>query len=159
VVDIFRAADNARAGRDAGRSHLVVPGRRPACDTSAVASEGGVRLGLGQAALISASFLGGLLVLALVDEDVPMAAFWVYAALSGVSFAAYGLDKVAAKRGSGRIRERNLHVADALGGWPGGLVARHLFRHKTVKQPFRTVFWVTVAANCALLAATVTALR
>ena len=39
-----------------------------------------------------------------------------------------------------------------VGGWPGALVARRVFRHKTTKQPFRTIFWVTVIANCVALA-------
>ena len=30
-----------------------------------------------------------------------------------------------------------------------GLLARHRLRHKTVKQPFRTVFAITILANCA----------
>jgi uncharacterized membrane protein YsdA (DUF1294 family) len=32
------------------------------------------------------------------------------------------------------------------------LVARRVFRHKTMKQPFRTIFWATVVANCVALA-------
>ena len=39
-----------------------------------------------------------------------------------------------------------------LGGWPGALVGRKVFRHKTSKQPFRTIFWCTVIANCVVLA-------
>jgi uncharacterized membrane protein YsdA (DUF1294 family) len=37
-------------------------------------------------------------------------------------------------------------------GWPGALAARRVFRHKTTKQPFRTIFWGTVIANCVALA-------
>ena len=47
--------------------------------------------------------------------------------------------------------ESTLHLLDLACGWPGGLAARHLLRHKTRKQPFRAVFWLTVVANCALL--------
>jgi uncharacterized membrane protein YsdA (DUF1294 family) len=39
-----------------------------------------------------------------------------------------------------------------VGGWPGALVARRVFRHKTTKQPFCTILWVTVIANCVALA-------
>jgi uncharacterized membrane protein YsdA (DUF1294 family) len=39
-----------------------------------------------------------------------------------------------------------------VGGRPGALVARQAFRHKTTKQPFRTIFWVTVIASCVALA-------
>lgn len=35
-----------------------------------------------------------------------------------------------------------------MGGWPGALVARRVFRHKTIKQPFRAIFWLTVVVNC-----------
>jgi len=35
-----------------------------------------------------------------------------------------------------------------MGGWPGALVAQQKLRHKTKKQPFRTVFWATVVMNC-----------
>ena len=31
---------------------------------------------------------------------------------------------------------------------PGASVARHRLRHKTVEQPFRTVFVITILANC-----------
>ena len=33
----------------------------------------------------------------------------------------------------------------------GALVARQVFRHKTTKQPFRTILWGTVVTNCAAL--------
>jgi len=76
----------------------------------------------------------------------------VYAALSGVLFALYGWDKRASQRGEWRIPEWTLHLLALAGGWPGAIVAQQVFRHKTRKQPFRTVFWVTVALNCAGLA-------
>ncbi|WP_020143668.1 DUF1294 domain-containing protein [Terracoccus sp. 273MFTsu3.1] len=76
-----------------------------------------------------------------------------YLLLSGVAFAMYRADKSAASiSGRRRTPESTLHTIDLLGGWPGALVARHVFRHKTVKQPFRTVFWITVLANGAVLA-------
>ena len=74
-----------------------------------------------------------------------------YAAVSAVTFAAYGLDKRAARRGTRRTPEVTLHLLSLLGGWPGALVAQRTFRHKTVKQPFRAVFWCTVALNCLAL--------
>ena len=75
-----------------------------------------------------------------------------YAVLSGVAFAMYRADKAAAVRGAWRTPEANLHVVALLGGWPGALVARRFFRHKTSKQPFRTIFWGTVIANCVAVA-------
>ena len=52
--------------------------------------------------------------------------------------------------------EASLHVLALMGGWPGALLAQRVVRHKTRKQPFRTVFWATVALNCAILASVIT---
>ena len=35
----------------------------------------------------------------------------------------------------------------------GLLVLGRIFRHKTTKEPFRTIFWCTVVSNCVALAA------
>jgi len=76
----------------------------------------------------------------------------LYAALSVVLFALYGWDKAAAQRREWRIPESTLHLLALAGGWPGALLGQQVFRHKTRKQPFRSVFWGTVAVNCAVLA-------
>ena len=76
----------------------------------------------------------------------------VYVVLSVASVVMYGRDKAAARQGRPRIPEISLHLVSAAGGWPGALVAQRVFRHKTRKQPFRTVFWCTVIANCAAAA-------
>jgi uncharacterized membrane protein YsdA (DUF1294 family) len=34
------------------------------------------------------------------------------------------------------------------GGWPGALVAQQKLHHKSKKQSFRLVFWLTVLLNC-----------
>jgi uncharacterized membrane protein YsdA (DUF1294 family) len=103
-------------------------------------------------AVATAALFFALLVVLLVRGEVPVALLVVYGLLSAVAFAMYRADKSAATQGRRRTPEARLHTVDVLGGWPGGLVARHLFRHKTVKQPFRTIFWCTVVANCAALA-------
>lgn len=82
----------------------------------------------------------------------------MYAFMSGVTFLAYGLDKSAARSGRPRTRESTLHAMALFGGWPGALAARIVLRHKTRKQPFRTIFWLTVVANIAVLAFLVNAL-
>ena len=108
------------------------------------------RRGLARPVALAVAFLALLAALGALDR-VGVAVALLYAALSVVSFGLYAADKSAAQRGAWRVRESTLHIADLLGGWPGGLVARHAFRHKTRKQPFRTVFWCTVAVNVAVL--------
>ncbi|MFE5410693.1 DUF1294 domain-containing protein [Microbacterium sp. NPDC056569] len=83
-------------------------------------------------------------------------AWWVpalYGAASVVAFAAYGIDKSAARRQAARISEQTLLILGLVGGWPGALVAQQLFRHKTRKRSFRRVFWGTVSVNILALAA------
>ncbi len=69
-----------------------------------------------------------------------------------ITFATYFWDKAAStgRLGyQGRGSEASLHALSLFGGWPGALLARHIFRHKTRKQPFVTVFWITAAINVA----------
>lgn len=77
--------------------------------------------------------------------------FWIYLGMSLLSYLMYCGDKAAAQDGRSRRRtpENHLHLIDLLGGWPGALIAQQQFRHKTVKQTFQFVFWVTVAVNLA----------
>ncbi len=74
-----------------------------------------------------------------------------YVIASAAVFALYGRDKRAAQRGRWRTPENTLHLMSLLGGWPGALIARRVFRHKTRKQPFRAIFWATVIVNLAML--------
>lgn len=53
-----------------------------------------------------------------------------------LTFAAFGLDKRRAIGRARRIPERRLLGLAAAGGGPGAALARRLFRHKTVKEPF-----------------------
>lgn len=78
---------------------------------------------------------------------IPAAMAVGYLALSVASYVMYFLDKTAAKKDARRIPEKNLHVVDLLGGWPGALIAQQQFRHKTIKQPFQFIFWTTVVVN------------
>lgn len=80
----------------------------------------------------------------MLDERAVIAALALYAVMSVASFAVYARDKRASARGGWRTRERTLHTLDALGGWPGGLLAQRLLRHKNRKRRFRAVFWATV---------------
>lgn len=57
-------------------------------------------------------------------------------AMNFLAFAAFGIDKAKAERGGWRIRESTLLWLAFLGGTPGAYAGRHVFRHKTRKQPF-----------------------
>lgn len=52
------------------------------------------------------------------------------------AFAAFHTDKRLAQEGKRRIREDTLLMLAFFGGTPGAYAARHVFRHKTRKQPF-----------------------
>lgn len=108
------------------------------------------RRGLGRPVAVATVFLALVAGLALLDR-LPLAVPAASLVLSLMSFWLYASDKSAAQRHARRVPESTLHLIDLLGGWPGGLVARHAYRHKTRKQPFRTVFWCTVVANVAAL--------
>ena len=73
------------------------------------------------------------------------------AALSLLTYVVYAVDKGAAQRNGQRVPENNLHLLAVLGGWPGALLAQQNLRHKSIKQPFRRVFWFTVVMNWLLV--------
>jgi uncharacterized membrane protein YsdA (DUF1294 family)/cold shock CspA family protein len=80
---------------------------------------------------------------------LPLMLAGLYFLASGISYFIYRSDKQAAAANDQRTPESQLHLAGLLGGWPGALIAQQEFRHKTIKQPFQTVFWITVALNLA----------
>lgn len=86
-----------------------------------------------------------------MDSKILLQVLGSYFTLSLLSFAAYAIDKSAARKGTWRISENNLHVLDFLGGWPGGFLAQRLLRHKTSKPAFQRIYWVTVVLHCALV--------
>lgn len=103
-------------------------------------------------ALATATLFFAVLVGLVALDQAPVLLLAPYGLFSVVGFAMYRADKTAAERGAWRIPEAHLHAIALLGGWPGAMVARRVFRHKTTKQPFRTIFWGTVIANCVALA-------
>ncbi|WP_225763503.1 DUF1294 domain-containing protein [Stenotrophomonas sp. Marseille-Q4652] len=77
----------------------------------------------------------------------PMWLAWTYLGMSVLALLVYGADKSAAQRSQRRTPENTLHLLGMLCGWPGALVAQALFRHKSSKAAFQSVFWVTVVLN------------
>ena len=62
---------------------------------------------------------------------VAVVAWYVVASVG--AFAAFVWDKRAAALGRRRVRERTLHLMEAVGGWPGAVAAMVLLRHKNRK--------------------------
>ena len=60
-------------------------------------------------------------------------------------------DKRRAMAGDRRVAEADLLGLALIGGSPGALLARRLFRHKTRKQPFSTWLLVIVAIQAGAL--------
>ena len=75
------------------------------------------------------------------------------AVASLVTFVAFGWDKRRVAAGGRRVPERTLLVLTLAGGWPGAILARRQFRHKTRKGSFVIAFWVVVVLHLALVGA------
>lgn len=61
---------------------------------------------------------------------------WYLATVNLITFTAFGIDKWKAVHKQWRIPEKTLLGLSFIGGAAGGLVAMHLFRHKTRKRKF-----------------------
>ncbi len=70
-----------------------------------------------------------------------------YLLLSFVVFIFYGIDKRNAIKGRWRVSEKILHLWAVVGGWPGALLGQKMFRHKTNKQSFIVMLWLSIIAN------------
>jgi uncharacterized membrane protein YsdA (DUF1294 family) len=76
----------------------------------------------------------------------------LFAALNAFVFSIYFFDKQAARYGRWRISERTLLTLAFFGGSLGAVSAQRLLRHKTQKEPFRSIL-KTIAVLHVLLAA------
>jgi uncharacterized membrane protein YsdA (DUF1294 family)/cold shock CspA family protein len=91
------------------------------------------------------AFVAGAVVLG----TLPAALAGLYACASVVAFAAYAIDKSAARNNRWRTQESTLHLMGLVGGWPGAYLAQRLLRHKSSKAEFQSAFWITAALNAA----------
>ena len=64
-----------------------------------------------------------------------------------LTFTLYYKDKKAAINNSWRVNEKSLHIMALLGGWPGALYAQKKLRHKSIKQSFKMVFYLSIIMN------------
>ena len=69
----------------------------------------------------------------------------LYGVMSVLALILFFIDKRAAEARDRRIPERQLHLVEWLGGWPGALVAAQLFRHK--RQKLSYMIWLYLAAG------------
>lgn len=86
-------------------------------------------------------------ILSVLFKTLPVLVPGGYLLLSLITFTIYAMDKSAAIKGHWRTPESTLHLFALAGGWPGALIAQQKLRHKSSKQAFRFVFWITVALN------------
>jgi uncharacterized membrane protein YsdA (DUF1294 family) len=82
-----------------------------------------------------------------ITSKISFLIFGLYITISLLTFIMYALDKSAARKGHWRTKESTLHLLSLAGGWPGAIAAQQKLRHKSKKQSFRLVFWVTVLIN------------
>lgn len=95
---------------------------------------------------------------ALIEYGIRGHFVWLYAylPLSILTLMIYGKDKYAAIKGKWRTPELWLHIISLIGGWPGALLGRSWLRHKSQKQPFTAVFWLSVVVNASLFVGSLT---
>ena len=92
-----------------------------------------------------------------VDASIRQMMTWLFpsilglAALNGWTMLRFWQDKRRARAGDRRIPEADLLGLALIGGSPGALLARHLFRHKTRKEPFSTHLQLIAALQAGAL--------
>ena len=73
------------------------------------------------------------------------------AAVSLITFSAYGFDKAQSKENGRRVPENWLHGLAFAGGFLGGWLGRSLFHHKTKKASFVFVLAISTVVHAAAL--------
>lgn len=73
-----------------------------------------------------------------------------WAAINIAAFVAFGIDKDRAERERQRLPENHLLLLALFGGAVGAVAGQQFFRHKTRKQPFRTLLIGALLVNIAV---------
>ena len=70
--------------------------------------------------------------------------------INGMTYFLYWWDKRQARFRGARVPEMMLLLLGAIGGSPAAFIAQRRLRHKTRKQPFKTIVWgiVLVQVYC-----------
>lgn len=77
--------------------------------------------------------------------DLGLYGTWL-AAISGTTFAIYGLDKLLSKTPLQRVPESFLDILALLGGFPGGWLGMIVFDHKSNRDKHPGIwFWLTLS--------------
>jgi uncharacterized membrane protein YsdA (DUF1294 family) len=63
----------------------------------------------------------------------------LFTAWNALVFAIFFVDKRAARHGHWRVSEKTLLTLALVAGSPGAVMAQQLLRHKTRKEPFRSI--------------------
>lgn len=69
-----------------------------------------------------------------------------------ITLALYYIDKEWSTRDTERIPENFLLLLGLFGGWMGAILAQQTFRHKSIKQPFQTLFICSIVVNILAMA-------
>ncbi|HEY9696929.1 MAG TPA: DUF1294 domain-containing protein [Trichocoleus sp.] len=72
---------------------------------------------------------------------------FLYLGMSLLTYLLYAEDKLRAKRGERRISEKNLHLAEMMGGWIGAFIAQRNLNHKSKKRSYQIEFWLIVTTH------------
>jgi uncharacterized membrane protein YsdA (DUF1294 family) len=72
-------------------------------------------------------------------------------AINLVTFAVFASDKQRAIDGGRRVPEATLLQLAAVGGTTGAFAAQKILRHKTRKEPFRTLLWLIAFVQVAAI--------
>lgn len=76
-----------------------------------------------------------------------------FAFMSLITFFAYGIDKLKAKKGAWRISEKALLGLGMLGGALGGLIGMKIWHHKTKHKYFWAINFMSLGVHIAVILA------